>query len=196
MSKNRDIQLTDHSTRFWFPLRKRYAYDPHIITNIISHEKSHTKHSCVTIPFMMLYDLMMVKMMTFKKFQEPPFAAYRDYLIPRMSLYASYDTLLLDATWVDEVIDNGWSQSKGVFNPFPTPGISPPHALLARDRRRLPRPPPWSPGDDRWLPGTARGRGTFASVTLRRDPTDLFKFGAAGGQADGSPKKSFKIGKH
>ena len=62
--------------------------------------------------------------------------------------------------------------------------------------RRLPRPPPWSPGDDRWLPGTARGRGTFASVTLRRDPTDLFKFGAAGGQADGSPKKSFKIGKH
>ena len=62
--------------------------------------------------------------------------------------------------------------------------------------RRLPRPPPWSPGDDQWLPGTARGRGTFASVTLRRDPTDLFKFGAAGGQADGSPKKSFKIGKH
>ena len=62
--------------------------------------------------------------------------------------------------------------------------------------RRLPRPPPWSPGDDQWLPGTARGRGTFASVTSYRDPTDLFKFGAAGGQADGSPKKSFKIGKH
>ena len=62
--------------------------------------------------------------------------------------------------------------------------------------RRLPRPPPWSPGDDRWLPGTAGARGRCASVTLRRDATDLIKFGAAGGQADGSPIMSFKIGKH
>ena len=57
--------------------------------------------------------------------------------------------------------------------------------------RRLPRPPPWSPGDDRWLPGTAGARGRCASVTLRRDTTDLTKFGAAGGQADGSPIMSF-----
>ena len=62
--------------------------------------------------------------------------------------------------------------------------------------RRLPRAPPWSPGDDRWLPGTAGARGRCASVTLRRDSTDLRKFGSAGGQADGSPIKSFKIGKH
>ena len=62
--------------------------------------------------------------------------------------------------------------------------------------RRLPRPPPWSPGDDQWLPGTAGARGRCASVTLRRDATDLTKFGAAGGQADGSPIMSFKIGKH
>ena len=62
--------------------------------------------------------------------------------------------------------------------------------------RRLPRPPPWSPGDDQWLPGTARGRGTCASGAADREPTALFKLGAAGGQADGSPKKSFKIGKH
>ena len=52
------------------------------------------------------------------------------------------------------------------------------------------------PGDDRWLPGTAGARGRCASVTLRRDTTDLTKFGAAGGQADGSPIMSFKIGKH
>ena len=51
--------------------------------------------------------------------------------------------------------------------------------------RRLPRPPPWSPGDDQWLPGTAGARGRCASVTSYRDSTDLIKFGAAGGQADG-----------
>ena len=62
--------------------------------------------------------------------------------------------------------------------------------------RRLPRPPPWSPGDDQWLPGTAGARGRCASVTSYRDTTDLLKFGAAGGQADGSPIMSFKIGKH
>ena len=82
------------------------------------------------------------------------------------------------------------------LTPFLSRGFLPRTPCWPGTVRRLPRPPPWSPGDDRWLPGTAGARGRCASVTLRRDATDLTKFGAAGGQADGSPIMSFKIGKH
>ena len=82
------------------------------------------------------------------------------------------------------------------LTPFLCRGFLPRTPCWPGTVRRLPRAPPWSPGDDRWLPGTAGARGRCASVTLRRDSTDLRKFCSAGGQADRSPIKSFKIGKH
>ena len=78
------------------------------------------------------------------------------------------------------------------LTPFPRRGFLPRTPCWPGTVRWLPRPPPWSPGDDRWLPGTAGARGRCASVTLRRDSTDLRKFCSAGGQADGFPIKSFK----
>ena len=70
------------------------------------------------------------------------------------------------------------------LSPFPRRGFLPRTPCWPGTVRRLPRPPPWSPGDDRWLPGTAGARGRCASVTLRRDSTDLRKFGSAGGEED------------
>lgn len=103
------VDLADNSTRFWFPLRNRSAYDPYIINNIMSKEKAQRSHSSVTVPlYLMLYDLMMVKLTTFPRFEKPPYVATRDELIPRMKLYASYDTLQSDARWVDKIIEDGW----------------------------------------------------------------------------------------
>ena len=101
-----DVYLLDNFTRFWLPLRTRSAYDPEIIGIIMA--KDHSSHECVTFPlYMMLYDLMMWKLTTYPEFRKPPYNETRDRYIPRMRLFASYDTLIADSLWVDQIIEDG-----------------------------------------------------------------------------------------
>ena len=119
----------------------------------------------------------------------PPMGVYRTALVPVLSHAHGRGWGRLYCPCKQEVIS-------ATLTPFLCRGFLPRTPCWPGTVRRLPRPSPWSPGDDRWLPGTAGARGRCASVTLRRDSTDLRKFCSAGGQADGSPIKSFKIGKH
>ena len=84
----------------------------------------------------------------------------------------------LDPLYETEVTSLATGQRQVFSPPEINRGFLPRAPFWPGTVRRLPRPPPWSPGDDRWLPGTAGARGRCASVTLRSDTTDLLKFGA------------------
>ena len=105
-SKRDNMYLSDNFTRFWLPLRTRSAYDPEILEIIMA--KDHSSHECATFPlYMMLYDLMLWKLSTYPEFKNPPYDETRDRYIPRMRLFASYDTLISDSRWVDQIIEDG-----------------------------------------------------------------------------------------
>lgn len=107
------IELDDESTRWWFPLRQDCSYHYSTLQKIALCERQSITHGPIMLPLSkMLYDVILYKMLYYNTiFKE----SWRQEFESVMLRYLARHTIDQEAQWVDKVIEEGWTLTKGYF---------------------------------------------------------------------------------
>ena len=109
------VQLDDMSTRWWLPLRQDESYNSMILQKIAHSERQYSIHGPSSLPLSkMLYDVILHKVLYDDSITENK--SWRESLEPLMLKYLTRHTIDQDAQWVDHIIEDGWTQTEGVFS--------------------------------------------------------------------------------
>lgn len=107
------VQLEDKSTRWWFPLRQADSYHPILLHKIAQCERQSSIHGPSNVPLLkMLYDVLLCKVLHDNLSVNQ---SWRQEFGTAMLRYLERHTIDQEAEWVDEVIEEGWTRTEGVF---------------------------------------------------------------------------------